>query len=289
MSLKSTLRTPCGTSSSTTALVRSRSSTRRHDKEPQLNAIPAPENYPDSYFAGAYWGPRRESPEECAGRAAAFLNGLAEHDPLLAHWNKIPKPRGRGRKTPLMPPDLATLTEAFHRGVNREPGGPDIERLGLTVGAYNDGSRHDYSSLSMCCGSCAEGLPNLCLLSLPSEGPNAERIFTAHVLSGVVRSMVHAWDPDWAVAISRTHRNLDDQGGRDNLWVGWVTYLANHRGKVPPLPAPVRIEPVEDKGTLIVLTPERFTVTNPEHVALSRRVRELLARAGLVKPLQAQP
>ena len=46
--------------------------------------------------------------------------------------------------------------------------------------------------------------------------------------------------------------------------------------------APVRIEPVEDRGTLIILTPERFTVANPEHVALARRVRERLTRAGLM-------
>ncbi|MBZ4336691.1 Imm52 family immunity protein, partial [Corallococcus sp. AS-1-12] len=42
-------------------------------------------------------------------------------------------------------------------------------------------------------------------------------------------------------------------------------------------------EPVEDKGTLIILTPERFTVANSEHIALARRVRELLAQAGLMR------
>lgn len=251
-----------------------------------MTTIPEHKSYPDSYFVGAYWGPRKESPEECARRGVAFLNSLAEHDPLLAHWNRIPKPRGRGRKTPLMPPDVATLTEAFRRGVNQEPGGPAIERLGLTVGAYNDGVRQEYASLSMRCGSYAEGASNLCFLTLPSQGSSAERIFTPPVLSGAVRSMALAWDPDWAVAMSRTHRDLDDQGGRDNAWLGWVTYFARQRGTVPPLPAPVRIEPVDDKGTLIILTPERFTVANPEHVALSRRVRELLARAGLLKPLQ---
>ncbi|NRD66944.1 immunity 52 family protein, partial [Corallococcus exiguus] len=56
-----------------------------------------------------------------------------------------------------------------------------------------------------------------------------------------------------------------------------------------PLPAPVRIEPVEDRGSLIILTPERFTVTNPDHVALARRVRELLAQAGLMRTAGANP
>lgn len=61
----------------------------------------------------------------------------------------------------------------------------------------------------------------------------------------------------------RTHRELDGKDGKADVWLGWVTYLARHRGAVPPLPTPVRIDPVEDKGTLIVLTPERFTVANP--------------------------
>jgi len=251
-----------------------------------MTAQPEPKTYPETYYAGAYWGPRRESPEECARRAVTFFNLLAACDPLLAHWNKIPKPRGKGRKTPLMPPDLPTLTEAFRRGVNREPGGPPIEDLGLTVSAYNDGAGQDFADVSMHCGSYAEfSTANACVLSLPYKGENAERILTASVLAEVVRSMALAWEPDWAVAMSRTHRDLDDKDGNADVWLGWVTYLARQRGKVPPLPAPVRIEQVEDKGTLIILTPERFTAANPEHVALARRVLELLVRAGLMQPV----
>jgi hypothetical protein len=237
---------------------------------------------PDSYLASAYWGPRRESAEECARRAVVFLNKLSACDPLLAHWNKIPKPKGRGRKTPLMPPELATLTEAYRRGANREPGGPPIEPLGLTVSAYNDGVGQDErASVSMRCGSYDErSSANACVLTLPSEGKNTNRIFSASVLMEVVRSMVLAWEPDWAVAMSRWHREQQNEDGRTDGWLGWVTYLSRRKGTVPPLPAPVRVEPIEDKGMLIVLTPERFTVTNPEHAALSRRVRELLIRAG---------
>ncbi|WP_375761003.1 Imm52 family immunity protein [Corallococcus exercitus] len=42
---------------------------------------------------------------------------------------------------------------------------------------------------------------------------------------------------------------------------------------------------MEDKGTLIVLAPVRFTVANPEHVELARRACERLARAGLMQPV----
>lgn len=42
-----------------------------------MTAQPAPKTYPETYYAGAYWGTRQESAEECARRAAAFFNLLA--------------------------------------------------------------------------------------------------------------------------------------------------------------------------------------------------------------------
>ncbi|WP_323394761.1 immunity 52 family protein [Myxococcus guangdongensis] len=92
-----------------------------------------------------------------------------------------------------------------------------------------------------------------------------------------------------AIATSSSHRDSVTTTPKAGTFVGWIMYLSRRGGAVPPLPAPVRVEPVDDKGTLIVLTPERFTVRNPEHVALAERVRELLDEAGLLKPLQAQP
>nr|WP_255662352.1 immunity 52 family protein [Myxococcus sp. RHSTA-1-4] len=97
--------------------------------------------------------------------------------------------------------------------------------------------------------------------------------------------MALAWEPDWAMATSRDHRDLLSGEGDTGTFVGWVTYLSRRRGVVPPLPAPARIEPVEERGTLVVLTPERITASNPAHVALGKRVHELLDRAGLMQPV----
>jgi hypothetical protein len=106
------------------------------------------------------------------------------------------------------------------------------------------------------------------------------------VLTNVVRAMALAWEPEWAIATSHEHRDLLPQPPRAGAFVGWVMYFSRQRGTVPPLPSPVRVEPVEDRGTLVILTPERFTASNPEHVALAARVHELLDRAGLLGPLQ---
>nr|WP_244237335.1 immunity 52 family protein [Corallococcus llansteffanensis] len=184
-----------------------------------------------------------------------------------------------------MPPDPATLTESFRRGVNREKGGPAIEQLGFTFWFGNEGARGEDVDLRITCGDHGGATPNSCVMTLPSRGANAERLSTAPVLSGVVRSMAQAWDPDWALATSWDHRAAMDDTPRAGGFVGWVTYLPRRRGTVPPLPAPVHIEPVENRGALIVLAPERLTARNPEHVERGKRVRELLARAGLMQPV----
>ena len=64
--------------------------------------------------------------------------------------------------------------------------------------------------------------------------------------------------------------------------LGWLTYVSGRRGRVPSLPRSVRVEPMEDQGTLIILTPERFSLEDPAHVALAGRVRERLEKAGLL-------
>ena len=133
-------------------------------------------------------------------------------------------------------------------------------------------------------GMYSEAILNHCVLTVPRREPNAGSLLAVPVLTNVVRAMVHSWEPDWALATSSAYERQYREPDSALFSLGWVTYLARHLGTVPPLPAPVRIEPVEDRGTLIILTPERFTVANPEHVALARRVRELLARAGLLQP-----
>ncbi|RKH13364.1 hypothetical protein D7X74_21995 [Corallococcus sp. CA047B] len=247
---------------------------------------PESQAQPETYYAGAYWGPRQESPEACAGRTADFLNRIALYDPFLAHWYKPARSRKDARKYPLMPPDVSSLAASFQRGANRERGGPVIEPLGYTFWFGNGGGDYDSADLRILCGCYDEAVLNSCVLKLPTlgRGANAERVLTAPVLTGAVRSMALAWEPDWAFATSHAYELQSQEPDSAAFSLGWITYLSRRLGTVPPLPAPVRIESVEDKGTLIILTPERFTVSNREHVALAKHVQRLLDTAGLLRP-----
>nr|WP_277991431.1 immunity 52 family protein [Corallococcus macrosporus] len=136
------------------------------------------------------------------------------------------------------------------------------------------------------CGSADPWTPSSCVLSPPDEGPLSERILTATVLSQVVREMALVWEPEFGLATSSEHYGSMSSRPKMGALPGWVMYFSRQRGTVPPLPAPVRVEPVADLGTLVVLTQERFTVTNPDHVALASKVQQVLDAAGLLHPLR---
>ncbi|RYZ39358.1 MAG: hypothetical protein EOO71_20405 [Myxococcaceae bacterium] len=234
----------------------------------------------ETYFAGAYWGARKESSEQCAQRAGALFSALPSLDPSFSPWFR----QGRSRKDALkrpVEPTFAELEELIRKGKDRV-----VEELGFRFGVWNGApDDRDGISFNVTCGGYSERVSNVCVFNLPSKGPTADRVLKAPVLSELVRSMAIAWEPDFAAVMSTPHLQSIEAGGPSAIWIGWVTYLASARGPVPPLPAPVRIEAVEDQGTLIILTPDRFTVSNPEHVALADRVRGLLDEAGLLKPL----
>ena len=239
----------------------------------------------ETYYAGGYWGPREEPPEACAQRLASFLEGLAVTDSSFMQWYETAKTPKASLNRPLRP-----NPEALARFVRKNKD-PVFDELGFSIGGWNGApTAHDDCGFLIRCGSYDPRTNNRCVFSLPERGATADRVLSASVLSNTLRITAAAWEPDWGVAMSHGHRDLvEAQRVPKSPYVGWVTYLARHRGSVPPLPSPVRIEPVENKGTLIILTPERFTASNPEHVALAERVRELLGRAELLKPLQARP
>ena len=241
----------------------------------------------ETYYIGAYWGARREDAESCARRLAALVQSLAPMDPLFASWFKSAKSLKESLKRPLEL-ELSSLQEYVQREIMRDSRRKPMEDLGFSVWLWNGHQGGNDAWLSMACGGYSEVVSNRCLLEAPYKGPGSERVLTAPFQAQALRAIATAWDPDWGVGMSHAHRDIIEKKCPDVL-VGWVTYLSRRLGRVPPLPAPVRIEHVEDKGSLIILTPERFTASNPEHVALAERVRELLDRAGLLinKPVRS--
>lgn len=241
----------------------------------------------EAYYIGAYWGVRQESAAQSAERALHFFHELKQCDSSFERWYLPARKYDRSLPgIPLNTADMAELEQVFQRGRNRaNVNRTVIEELGFHLDARNQ--KKETTNLSIINGVYSPYSSNLCLMTLPNEGPSAERLLHPSVLTRVIGCMVTVWDPAYGLASTNNTILAAPNPNERDANVGWLTYLSRRQGRVPPLPAPVRIERLGDKGTLITLTPERFTASNPEHLALLVRVRELLDRAGVLKGFQA--
>ena len=237
----------------------------------------------ETYHLGSYWSMRKEEATACAQRTELFFHMLARRDESLTAWYRAGRVARGMAGHPVNFHEREKIEELLKRGRNRtDLHKRVIEDLGFGFSVWTARPSARSTTVRIRCGVYAEMMSNYCLLYPPREGETSERMLSIPALVQMLTCMATAWDPDWGVVTSPQSRELirEEDQGTD---VGWMTYFARRRGTVPPLPTPVRIEPVGTLGTLVILTPERFTASNPEHIALGRRVRALLQRSGLLQ------
>ncbi|WNG55627.1 hypothetical protein F0U59_13250 [Archangium gephyra] len=233
----------------------------------------------ETYYAAVYWGCRVESAEACARRAETFFHLLSRCDSDYSCWFEQSDSLRRALQLQFEP-TADTFARLFKKRSNR------LGKVGFIFGAWTGHAENERGGMvRVICGSDALGAPNSCFLQLPLEEPGTERVLTVPVLTGVMRAMVSAWEPDWGVVTSDNLRDSLSEEGEVGTFLGWMTYCSRSRGEIPALPAPVRTESVEDQGTLILLTPERLTASNPEHLSLARGVQDVLRTRGLLEPV----
>jgi len=235
----------------------------------------------DSYYAGVYWPARAESAEECSRRAETYFLPLSQCDALFARWYEQADSLEEALHREFTP-DYETLLRFFRREENQL--GKDGFSLGAWTGHEEDGHG---GLLSLTCGDASGAYPNCCLLYLPwpEVEPDGQRILNVPMLMKVLRAMVLAWEPRSGVIGSDDFRAAMRPEGDRRGFPGWLTYLSQTLGEIPPLPEPVRVESVEDKGSLIILTPHRLSVSNPEHLLLGRQLQDALDARGLLRPV----
>ncbi|PTL84136.1 Imm52 family immunity protein [Vitiosangium sp. GDMCC 1.1324] len=236
----------------------------------------------DNYYTAVYWGCRVESAEECARRAETFFHLLSRCDPLYTRWFEKADSRKKALQLQFEP-----TAETFVRFFKKRS--YQLGKVGFIFGAWTGHPEHARGgAVRFKCGYDAVGALNSCLLYLPKEEPGTERVLTVPVLAEVLRAMVLAWEPDWGGVFSDAYQELRDEPVGPPR-TGWLMYFSHRWGEVPAFPEPVRTAPVEDKGTLIILTSERFNGHEPAHIALADSARTLLHQAGLVKESTAFP
>ncbi|QAT89195.1 hypothetical protein EJ065_7680 [Corallococcus coralloides] len=234
----------------------------------------------ETHYAACYWLARLEPIDACARRLESFLGMMAPLEPSWSRWHQSAATFEKARKRQVQS-DALTLTRLLGQKSNRFG---DNSNFWLWAGESSD----ETSGIRGSCGSASTYVSSACILNSLGQSEVAKRVVTAPVMTGVVRAMALAWEPEFALATSSQHVDtlVTEQFPKPGTYAGWVTYLADFRGPVPPLPAPVQVEHLPDRGTLITLTQEKFSASNPAHVALAADVQARLQAAGLLTPLR---
>ncbi|SHE96568.1 Imm52 family immunity protein [Streptoalloteichus hindustanus] len=230
------------------------------------------------FYLGAYWGPRQEGVDECAGRLARFLRQLEPIDPILSSWRRVG--RSKAAATPLQHTPKA-LRPVVESGRNRS-GGQVFEHLGFVFSVWN-GDRERSVQLRSSCGSYAAAMLNTVVVSLPdldTERDISASLYDPSKLSGVLEAVADTWDPDWGIVTSSSMREDQSENREQHIpYVGAMTYLSLARPLPDVLPEGVSVEQVAG-GHLLTIGEDVTAVTSEKALAL----RDVLASAGSLYP-----
>jgi hypothetical protein len=224
---------------------------------------------PETYYAGAYWGVRREDIESCTRRLDEFLDALAGVHPLLGQWFEQGMTPVEAKERPILRTPQA-LRALLLDGRNREnTDRAVIEDLGFSAGMWN-GQEAD-AGLRVHCGCYSGWVGNVVVVDFPdAEGPALD-LFQPSVALGIMTALVACWQPEWATLAGRELRRAQ-QAPPHGPVVGWMTYLASPREvDAGRLPDGVVAEELAG-GTLIRIGSDVTQVSAP----LIATVREVL-------------
>ncbi len=225
----------------------------------------------------AIWRERAESIDACAERAVELMKRLGKIDPALATlgWADY----SRQAAFNLLAPSVAALRERMDLGRHRADHDRRlIEDLGFSTELVTPTRSQARIRIDIDCGRFAPGFSNSVKIAFADWSPNA----TQFCLLSALDAAMTAWDAELgSVLVSGLESAFPFVQG--SIAMGSILWLPVPPRDLPPLPAGVRVEPRGERGSLVVLTEERFDRDNPAHVALARGAHAALSGAGLLR------
>lgn len=234
-------------------------------------------------FVKGIWGSRTEEVDQCAARLETCLKELARCNKVFSGWSAL----GRGK--PLLKITRESLIDLLMQGRQWS----DDQRilfddLGYHVKLHAGRTHRDWITLGVDCSvsSSASGMVNTCSLNLPGEVDIGNQVIRWDVLSQAMQCIVRAWGPEWGIVATSdliAQRRIERL---DTPFVGWMVYLAEGRGAIPPLPEHYRVVRIDGFGSIIVTTVETYSESVTEHASAAGRLSAILENAGLLSSIQ---
>lgn len=231
----------------------------------------------------ARWGDRPESPRACGLRVESLLGQLgAEMSGPFGEWWTTAFARGQSRKVDL---DAAEFGAMFASGGNQTDFGHEpIPELGFSLSLWNgDDECSAAISFTMGATSARWGIPNTCVLELPSA---RARAWSAEDVLPPVRACAGSLDPEWVGVIRSDWLEVLDQSLEPGAPpAAWVMYVDQKRASRLELTADLEVETLPTGGVIIMTDPDEQAVDIDRLI----RLQERWHGAGLLRPISVGP
>lgn len=230
----------------------------------------------ENYSIGVFWKVRQETAEAAADKLSKVFPCLIAEDPRLSTWyHRYKKPSAL---------DADSLKNLLLKGQHYTSEGYLIPELGFGTSLFSFFQDEQDVHLGVHCGE--DALPpanwNDCVLRLPEQYVKETPISRWVTW---MACLVDIWQPDHGALAPSKYWQLAPKMPRWTPRIGWMTYLRIRPDDLAFLSPDYIVRPMGEAGCLIIVTEERFTVSNPEHVEKANGLVQLLQARNLLKPV----
>ena len=232
-----------------------------------------------SYYIGASWEQRAETPEELAARFLRMIDSLKEIDPVFSLWTC-------GTKRPEKLEEVRDrYADEIAAGITRDDWREPLPADGYRFGAHTRDTPKDRSFYVTCKGGSIikRSFTNSVTLATDAatgSRPDAE-VVSYRVFRPALLAIVDAWDPVRARATS--FPLIKSYTGDSVFPPVWIQYLCPWLARKITPPSTVLVEHLPNGGLLMSATTETFDVDSPKHLSAAQDM------AAAMAPLNALP
>lgn len=225
----------------------------------------------------AYWGPRRESTEQCAVRLYAMFSKLSAYAPMLATaWYEHTSSRKQALRMPAKLRSRDYFVALLDRSRNFNDRKKPMQEAGFVVSLWNGYENEREVAVTITCGSFSQWLLNSVVIDFSEDFIDSRSMV---MLSHVLNAVAEAWQPDWGAVMSRKAMNARGFCAKQPF-VDWMLYLsARVMPTAPDLPSPSAVSMLDSLGSIIVVQTEPPDLADPDHQRRIQQVNAELARS----------
>lgn len=241
----------------------------------------------NSFWIGAAWGMRKESPAQLGERFLQSLEALSNISPLFRPWWVLNSSltldeladETRTDRGFLVDEARPRMTEIVEMGVLKDDSEYPTPIGGYSVSAINSERSSPRSVSLRVHGADSYGpLWGRGAVFSTAYGQTPDPAIVAYpVFKTVLTTLVSIWDVECAGACSSELSACWNEAGKLRFDLAWMRYLSAPLAQRINPPSDVLVEHIQGGGLLLIAAEETFDTANPKHMAAARSIRDALA------------